>query len=151
MIVKLILGSNLARFMKQLNLSYFNYYKSVYGYCGHLWQGRYKSPVIETDQYFLRCCKYVELNPVRAGLVKFPDEYEFSSYNHYAHGKPDSLITENPFFLQISDDPKKRRKVYTEFVVNNDVMKRKFPKKGRPFKNNGDRSIYSDLAEARAK
>jgi putative transposase len=60
---------NLSRFMKQVNLSYFYYYKRNYGYCGHFWQDRFKSNIVETDSYLLQCGKYIELNPVKAGIV----------------------------------------------------------------------------------
>jgi putative transposase len=134
----------ISRFMQQLNLSYFIYYRDVYGYVGHLFQGRFKSKIIENNHYLLQCGKYVELNPVRGGLVKLPHEYKFSSYNYYAKGKPDSLLTENPFYLDISDRPDRRRKIYEEFVIDDNIIRGKMPKKGRPFKNknNGDASLY---------
>ena len=114
--------SNLSKFMKQLNLSYFNYYKRLYGYCGHIWQGRYKCNVIETDRYLLHCGKYIELNPVRAGIACSPSEYVFSSYKHYAFGKSDTLVSDSPTFLNLSDSSLKRREQYIEFVVDNDVV-----------------------------
>lgn len=79
LIVWVSCASKLSKFMKQVNLSYFNYYKKLYGYWGHIWQGRYKSNIIETDSYLLHCGKYIELNPVRAGIVTQPCEYAFSS------------------------------------------------------------------------
>lgn len=62
-------GSTLSRFMKQLNLTYFHYYRKRYGYCGHLWQDRFKSNIIDLDSHLLQCGKYIELNPVRAGIL----------------------------------------------------------------------------------
>ena len=114
--------SNLSKFMKQVNLSYFNYYKKIYGYWGHIWQGRYKSNVIETDTYLLNCGKYIELNPVRAGIVSLPQEYAFSSYKHYSFGQRDTLISDSPVFFSLSDDFLKRREQYSQFVVNSDII-----------------------------
>ncbi|MDD5729688.1 MAG: transposase [Candidatus Omnitrophica bacterium] len=113
---------NLSRFMKQLNLSYFNYYKKTYGCCGHIWQGRYKSSIIDTDSYLLQCGKYIELNPVRAGIVKYPNEYSFSSYCHYAFGLADSIVSDNPVYLGFSESSKLREKRYVEFVVDSEIM-----------------------------
>jgi len=114
--------SKLPKFMKQLNLSYFNYYKKIYGYCGHIWQGRYKSNVIETDAYLLHCGKYIELNPVRAGIVNLPEEYAFNSYRYYACGQSDAVISDSPVFLGLADYAQKRRQRYIEFVVDSSII-----------------------------
>ncbi|MDD5432368.1 MAG: transposase [Candidatus Omnitrophica bacterium] len=122
--------SKLSRFMKQLNLTYFYYYSKLYDYCGHLWQDRFKSNIIEVDSYLLQCGKYIELNPVRAGVVSHPAEYRFSSYNCYAKGKPDSLITLSPAYLGLSDSATSRQKQFIDFVIdgsiiNSDVLAKK--------------------------
>jgi len=122
LIVWLLCVSNLSRFMKQLNLSYYNYYKKLYDYSGHIWQGRYKSNIIETDSYLLHCGKYIELNPVRAKMVNLSEKYAFSSYRHYAFGYSDALISDSPAFLDLAEDPLKRRKQYIEFVVKSDII-----------------------------
>lgn len=114
--------STLSRYMKQVNLSYFWYYKRKYGYTGHLWQGRFKSNFIEADNHLLHCGKYVELNPVRANLVHSPDKYRFSSYNYYASGNYDSLLTPSPSYLGLSEFPERRKKLYHEFVVDQTVV-----------------------------
>lgn len=108
--------SNLSKFMKQVNLSYFNYFKKNHGYFGHFWQDRFKSNIIEKDTYLLQCGKYIELNPVRAGIVSSPEEYKFSSYNYYARGFYSSILTPNPVFLELSNSQERRRQLYVEFV-----------------------------------
>lgn len=110
-------NSTLSRFMKQLNLTYFHYYRKKYGYFGHFWQDRFKSNIIDKDSYLLQCGKYIELNPVRAGMVYCPEEYLFSSYNHYSQGKPDGLITLSPAYFGLSDSARIRQKQYVDFVV----------------------------------
>ena len=122
LIVWLDIISNLSRFMKQLNLLYFNYYKRTYGYSGHMWQGRYKSNIIDTDSYLLQCGKYIELNPVRAGMVKLPQEYRFSSYGYYAFSLPDAVISDSPAYCGLSDLPQERAKQYIEFVVDDNLI-----------------------------
>jgi putative transposase len=122
LIVWVSYASKLSKFMKQVNLSYFNYYKKLYGYWGHIWQGRYKSNIIETDSYLLHCGKYIELNPVRAGIVSQPHEYAFSSYKHYSLGYPDALISDSPVFLGLADNSPERREQYIAFVVDSGII-----------------------------
>lgn len=122
LIVWLTFASKLPKFMKQLNLSYYSYYKKVYGYWGHIWQGRYRSNVIETEVYLMHCGKYIELNPVRAGIIRLPEEYVFSSYRHYACGQPDSVISDSPVFLGLADNALGRRERYVEFVVDSSII-----------------------------
>lgn len=115
-------ASKLPKFMKQLSLSYFNYYKKLYGYCGHIWQGRYKSNIVDTDRYLLHCGKYIELNPVRASIVSFPHEYLFSSYRHYSSGHSDALISDSLAFIGLAGNDWKRREQYIAFVVDRDII-----------------------------
>lgn len=125
-ILKLNPNSTLSRFMKQLNLAYFHYYRKMYGYFGHFWQDRFRSNIIDMDSYLLQCGKYIELNPVRAGMVSHPGEYLFSSYNRYASGKLDGLITLSPAYLGLSDSAQLRREQYVDFVVDSSTIKKWF-------------------------
>ena len=125
LIVWLKAHSRLSRFMKQVNLSYFKFYNKKYGYCGHLWQDRFKSNIIDSDIYLLHCGKYIELNPVRARLVNSPGEYEFSSYNFYAKTRCDDIVTLNPALFEFSVSEEIRRKYYIEFTVDYDSINRK--------------------------
>jgi putative transposase len=160
--------TKLARFMKQVNLSYFNYFKTLNNYCGHLWQGRFKSNIIDTDSYLLQCGKYIEFNPVRAGIAASAKDYRFSSYNYYAVGTDDKLITPSPIYLALSESASQRKNKYIELMINKEeintqrLIKQKFIgtvdfiqklqetydmksmplKRGRPFKKIGDASIY---------
>ena len=127
--------SALPRLMKQANLTYFHYYREKYDYCGHLWQGRYKSILIESDAQALQCGKYIELNPVRANMVKQPEQYQFSSYRYYAFGQPDHLITPNPVFMGLGANPSTQRQTYINFVEEKDSRQLiKKGKSGRPKK-----------------
>lgn len=109
-------GGSLAELMKGINLSYAQHYKSRYDHVGHFWQDRYKSILVSKDQYLLACGSYVELNPVRAGLVKDPGDYRWSSYNAYAYGRNDLWVDEHPIYQELSRDKAERRKRYREFV-----------------------------------
>lgn len=70
----------LSRFMMKVDLSYFFLFRNKYGYVGHLFQNRFKSNVIGHDEYLLQCGKYIELNPVRGGIVTKPEDYALFSY-----------------------------------------------------------------------
>lgn len=107
--------------MKKLNLSYFFYYKKKYGWIGHFWQDRFKSQPVGKDDYFIQCGKYIELNPTRARIVDKPDEYLYSSFNYYAFGKIDSLLTEDFIYHGLSKDITKRQKIYKELVIGNEI------------------------------
>ena len=127
-------GTRLARFMKQVNLAYFSYYAKNYGYCGHLFQGRFASSIINNEQYLLRAGKYIELNPVRAGIVAFPEDYRYSSYSHYAHGRFDVLVTDDPLYTQLSSCLEERRRLYIERLIDEQEFKQKKKIGGRPRK-----------------
>jgi len=109
--------SNLSRFMMQADLSYFHYFTKKYNYCGHLWQNRFESSIIDSERYLLQCAKYIELNPVRAGIVKYPCQYRFSSFRYYAMGKSDCLITPNPLFLELDQSQYHRQMRYRKLIV----------------------------------
>jgi len=110
-------GGSLAEVMKGINLSYAQHFKRRYDHIGHFWQDRFKSILISKDRYLLACGSYVELNPVRAGLVKDPRDYRLSSYNSYAYGKEDTVVDEHPIYQGISRDEAGRRRKYREFVM----------------------------------
>jgi putative transposase len=76
--------SNLSRLMKQISLAYYYHYVKKYNYCGHLWQGRFKSIIIKSDSQALQCGKYIELNPVRAGIIAEPGQYQSGGLTFYA-------------------------------------------------------------------
>jgi putative transposase len=109
-------GGSLAEIMKGINLSYAQYFKRKYDHIGHFWQDRFKSILISNDRYLLACGSYVELNPVRADVVKDPKDYRWSSYRAYAYGEKDSLVDKHPIYRELSKDEPKRRERYKEFV-----------------------------------
>lgn len=108
--------SSLSHFMQRTNGKYVYYYKKRHQYVGHLWQDRFKSKIISDEGYLARCGKYIELNPVRSGLVDSPQEYVFSSYRHYAFGQEDKLVDDNPLFLALDKDPVKRSEIYRNII-----------------------------------
>ena len=111
-------AADFAQFMKKLNLSYFHYYNRKYGWTGHFWQGRYKSQPVGKDTYFIQCGKYIELNPVRKGLVKVPEDYQYSSYRYYQSGKSDGLITADMYYQEQGKTAFERQKKYNELIIS---------------------------------
>jgi putative transposase len=109
-------GGTLSEIMKGINLSYAQHYKRRYRHIGHFWQDRYKSILISKDKYLLACGSYVELNPVRAGIVENPKNYRWSSYNAYAYGKTDRVVSEHLIYSELSDDEDERMKKYRDVV-----------------------------------
>jgi len=80
---------NLSQAMQWLNTSYVAYFNSRHKRAGHLFQGRYKAFVIDKDNYLIEACRYIHLNPVRAQIVKRPQDYKWSSYHTYLGKKTD--------------------------------------------------------------
>jgi len=86
-------SESLPKTMQSIGRKYAQYFNRTYHRSGSLWEGRYKSCLVDTDSYLLSCYRYIELNPVRAGIVKKPEDYVYSSYHSNALGKDDSLVT----------------------------------------------------------
>lgn len=86
-------ADGLPRFMHSLNFGYSLYHKGRHERVGHLWQGRYKSYVIEKEEYLSTCIQYIEANPVKAGLVSEPSAYPWSSYRSRTNGDGIALIS----------------------------------------------------------
>lgn len=114
--VHLLLGLDprapLAKVMKRISQEYAQYHARRYGFIGHLWQDRYKSLAVTRDSYLLTCGIYIELNPVRAGMVRTPADYRWSSYGHYALGKRDGLVDDDPLYSTLGNDDAQRRTTY---------------------------------------
>ena len=97
--VHLILEVNkpteLAKIMQGLNIAYSRWFNKKYGKVGHLWQGRYKSMIIDKNKYAFDCINYVEINPVRANLIQSPLDYAWSSFKFRTVGE-ESYLLDNP-------------------------------------------------------
>ena len=85
---------------------------------GTLWEGRYRATLIESEQYLLTCYRYIELNPVRAKMVKHPQEYRWSSYRYHAKGMVDGLIKDHELYLALGRTAKKRQESYRALFKN---------------------------------
>lgn len=108
--------ANLGKVMHYLNSSYTTYINIKRKRSGHLFQGRYKSIVVDKDSYLLELSRYIHLNPVRAGVVEKPEEYEQSSYKSYIKKAEGDISKKELIFSMISEDEGEARKKYRIFV-----------------------------------
>ena len=103
---------SLPRLMQSLGRRYVRSINSLYGRTGTLWEGRYRATPVETEAYFLACCRYIELNPVRAGMVAHPADYAWSSYRAHADGETDALVRDHDVYDRLAMTPMDRRAAY---------------------------------------
>jgi putative transposase len=102
--------------MQAVGRRYVRYFNRIQGRSGTLWEGRYKSTLIQTERYLLACMAYIDLNPVRAGLVADPGDYPWSSHGHYVGRRHDRLVTPHPLYWELGNTPFAREAAYAELV-----------------------------------
>jgi putative transposase len=110
---------SISRILQHIGRQYVCYINKTYKRSGTLWEGRHKSSLVDAENYLLACYRYIELNPVVAGMVKMPNEYPWSSYPANAHGKNDLLLTPHEIYLRIHPDKLVREKEYRELFRAN--------------------------------
>jgi putative transposase len=98
--------------MKHLGQRYVQYVNRIYRRSGTLWEGRFRSSIVQEQGYLLRCHRYIELNPVRAGLVEHPVQYEWSSYRSNAELQQSALVTPHGTYLSLGIDRVERAAAY---------------------------------------
>jgi hypothetical protein len=106
----------LSRIMQSLLFRYTQYFNRRYKEVGHLFQGRYKAIVCDKDAYLLELVRYIHLNPVRAGVVKAPEDYEWTGHLSYVLKRGESLIDEGFVLDQFGGDRTSARRRYRKFV-----------------------------------
>ncbi len=102
--------------MQQVGRSYVRLFNKQYERTGTLFEGRYKSTLIQTERYLLACMVYIDLNPVRAAMVALPQDYGWSSYGHYIGTRSDLLVTPHPQVWSLGNTPYAREAAYKELV-----------------------------------
>ena len=107
---------NLNKIMHYINSSYTTYFNRKQGRSGHLFQGRYKAILIDVDRYLLELSCYLHLNPVRAGLVKRPEKYGYSSYRSYIKKEKEEIVHRDRIWGMISGDGRNGVQKYRRFV-----------------------------------
>ncbi|WP_284402101.1 transposase [Dyella lipolytica] len=116
---------SLSKCMQSLGRRYVAYFNSTYRRTGTLWEGRYKSSVVDSQSYLLTCYRYIELNPVRAAMVACPSDYPWSSYHANAAGISDSLVQPHSEYIALGATPDARQAVYRDLfkhAIGDDVL-----------------------------
>jgi putative transposase len=104
--------TSLAKCMQWIGRNYAHYFNRTYKRSGSLWEGRYKTSLIDSGAYLLCCYRYIELNPVRATIVQHPADYPWSSYRSNAVGAHDKLVTPHTNYLSLGSSEKERQDNY---------------------------------------
>ena len=107
---------HLPSFMQRLKLGYSQYHAKKYQNTGHLWQNPYKHVPITSDAQLFACGNYIEMNPVRAGLVASPDAWRHSSFRFYAFGERNPLVEADPFFPNLGRSFQERQIAYRKNI-----------------------------------
>ena len=104
--------------MQALGRRYVQYFNREYRRSGTLWEGRFKSCLVEDEVYLLDLYRYIEMNPVRAKMVSDPGDYRWSSYLINGLGKVSDLCTPHQEYLRLGRDPLKRQSNYRELFIH---------------------------------
>ncbi len=113
-----------SKLMQSLNTAYTIYINKKYKRVGHVFQGRFHSVLVEKDRYALELTRYIHLNPVRAGLVRAPERYRWSSYRAYLGREEDRFVNPTDILAMISPDDARQRTLYAQFVRDGLTMNR---------------------------
>jgi putative transposase len=108
----------LSLLMRDLGRRYVQQYVNlVYRRSGTMWEGRYRSSLVDAPNYFLTCCRYIELNPVRARMVESPEDYAWSSYRYHGLGVDDPLVSPHPEYTALGAAPLGRQRAYRDLFT----------------------------------
>lgn len=102
--------------MQSIGRRYVRYVNARYERTGTLWEGRYRAAPIDSDEYFVTCCRYIELNPVRAGMVEHPRQYRWSSYRAHAEGRQDVLAAYHPVWRRLGRSIEEQQATYRALI-----------------------------------
>lgn len=104
----------ISRLMAHLGRQYVQFSNRRYRRSGARWEGRHKSSLVQADTYLLTCMRYIELNPIAAGMVQAPEQYRWSSYRRHAWGEANALITEHAMYRSLGNTGSVRQEAYRE-------------------------------------
>jgi putative transposase len=104
--------NSISQMMQYVGRHYVPYINYTYGTSGSIWEGRYKAGLIHDEEYQLTCMRYIELNPVRAEMVKSPGAWRWSSYRANPRGEPNEMIQQHPLYLRLGRTAKQRQEAY---------------------------------------
>ncbi len=106
--------AGIGRLMQSLGRRYVGHINRTYSRTGTLWEGRFKSTIVDSEDYVMACYRYIEANPVRAAMVERAGDYLWSSYLHNALGRRDPMITEHEVYTTLGKTKAARRTAYMD-------------------------------------
>lgn len=109
-------GDGLPKMMQAVGRAYVRYFNLRHGRSGTLWEGRYRSNLIDSERYLLACMVYIDLNPVRAGMVERAQDHRWSSHRHCIGLASDKLVTHHALFWALGNTPFAREAAYAELI-----------------------------------
>jgi len=104
--------AGISKVMQSVGRRYVQYVNHNYRRSGTLWEGRHKGSIVDAEDYLLSCYRYIELNPVRAGMVEHPGDYSWSSYRHHAYGEKNREIIDHPLYIALGQQNEQRWACY---------------------------------------
>ena len=104
------------KMMQSVGRRYVQHFNFSYKRTGTLWEGRYRATIVDAENYLFECMRYIELNPVRAGMVRHPRDYPWSSYRANGEGRADSLVNPHALYQSLAKEENQRRSAYRELV-----------------------------------
>ena len=110
-------SDGLSRMMQAQGRRFVAWFNQRHGRSGTLWEGRFRAALIDSECYFMSCMRYIDLNPVRAGIVSSCREFNWSSHAHYIGERTDSLITEHALFWALGNTPFERDAAYKDLFA----------------------------------
>jgi putative transposase len=147
-------AGGVSKMMQSIGRRYVRYFNQAYKRTGTLWEGRYKATLVDSEQYLLTCCRYIELNPVRAGMADEPSAYPWSSFAAHALGEPSGILSFHPLYLRLGDTPRQRQGAYAALfdqVLGGEILERIRDATNKAWVLGGDRfkEEIADLTERR--
>lgn len=109
-------ADGIPKWMQSVGRSYVRYFNDLHHRSGTLWEGRYRATLIQTERYLLTCMAYIDLNPVRAGMVAHAIDFPWSSHAHYVGRRFDKWLTPHPLVWEMGNTPFAREAAYAELV-----------------------------------
>jgi putative transposase len=109
-------ADGIPQMMQAVGRRYVRYFNQLQARTGTLWEGRYRSTLIQAERYLLACMVYLDLNPVRAGIAQGPADYPWSSHAHHVGITTDRLVTPHPLYWELGNTPFAREVAYAELV-----------------------------------
>jgi len=109
-------AASLPRMMQAVGRVYVHYFNKSCARTGTLWEGRYKATIVDSEGYLLACMRYIELNPVRAGMATSPEGYAWSSIHANAYGAADPLVTPHQSYRELGRSRPERRSAYRSLL-----------------------------------